>query len=506
MKNLVKFLIFVLLISAGISLLYDYRLKHGGLALPSARTPEKYTLASSPNVDPKQIASLEALNQERRALVSSVIPSVVAVKTSKKIGIRREYGLDPFEFFFRNQRQFRNPNDEALVQNALGSGVIVTNEGHIITNNHVVDQVDEIEVQLSDGRMKKARLVGADSQVDLAVLKIDDPGVKPLKLADSDTVQAGDFVLAIGNPFGFEETVTEGIISSKGRPNRTDAFGDLLQTDAAINPGNSGGPLINLRGEVIGINTAIISRTGGSQGIGFAIPSNTIRTALESLLKQGRIIRGYLGIQTRALQPGQNGTENEGVIVDQVVPGSPAAEAQLQKGDVIRKFNGHEIKNFPALRSLVAQAQLNKNVELEIVRDGKPLKVTTQIKEQPVDYQSAGVVPRRGQPQPQAPEQPNDQESPSTPLKSIHVDELTPEMARELDLPGNVRGVVVGNVDPDSGVAELQKGDVIEEINQQPVTSVADYNKIAGSLDSSQPQVLSVCRHRMRSFLVLRPR
>ena len=506
MKNLAKFLIFVLLISAGISLLYDYRLKHGGLALPSARTPEKYTLASSPNVDPKQIASLEALNQERRALVSSVIPSVVAVKTSKKIGIRREYGLDPFEFFFRNQRQFRNPNDEALVQNALGSGVIVTNEGHIITNNHVVDQVDEIEVQLSDGRTKKARLVGADSQVDLAVLKIDDPGVKPLKLADSDTVQAGDFVLAIGNPFGFEETVTEGIISSKGRPNRTDAFGDLLQTDAAINPGNSGGPLINLRGEVIGINTAIISRTGGSQGIGFAIPSNTIRTALESLLKQGRIIRGYLGIQTRALQPGQNGTENEGVIVDQVVPGSPAAQAQLQKGDVIRKFNGHEIKNFPALRSLVAQAQLNKNVELEIVRDGKPLKVTTQIKEQPVDYQSAGVVPGRDQPQPQVPGQPNDQESPSTPLTSIHVDELTPEMARQLDLPGNVRGVVVGNVDPDSGVAELQKGDVIEEINQQPVASVADYNKIAGSLDPSQPQVLSVCRHRMRSFLVLRPR
>jgi len=506
MKNLAKFLIFVLLISAGISLLYDYRLKHGGLALPSARTPEKYTLASSPNVDPKQIASLEALNQERRALVSSVIPSVVAVKTSKKIGIRREYGLDPFEFFFRNQRQFRNPNDEALVQNALGSGVIVTNEGHIITNNHVVDQVDEIEVQLSDGRTKTARLVGADSQVDLAVLKIDDPGVKPLKLADSDTVQAGDFVLAIGNPFGFEETVTEGIISSKGRPNRTDAFGDLLQTDAAINPGNSGGPLINLRGEVIGINTAIISRTGGSQGIGFAIPSNTIRTALESLLKQGRIIRGYLGIQTRALQPGQNGTENEGVIVDQVVPGSPAAQAQLQKDDVIRKFNGHEIKNFPALRSLVAQAQLNKNVELEIARDGKPLKVTTQIKEQPVDYQSAGVVPGRDQPQPQVPGQPNDQESPSTPLTSIHVDELTPEMARQLDLPGNVRGVVVGNVDPDSGVAELQKGDVIEEINQQPVTSVADYNKIAGSLDPSQPQVLSVCRHRMRSFLVLRPR
>ena len=506
MKNLAKFLLFVLLVSVGISALYDYRLKHGGLNLPSTRTPEKYTLASSPNVDPKQVASLEALNRERRALVSSVIPSVVAVKTSKKILIPRERGLDLFEFFYGNQRQFRNPNDQALVQNSLGSGVIVTNEGHIITNNHVVDQVDEIEVQLSDGRTKKARLVGADSQADLAVLKIDDPGVKPLKLADSDTVQAGDFVLAIGNPFGFEETVTDGIISSKMRPNRTDAFGDLLQTNAAINPGNSGGPLINLRGEVVGINTAIISRSGGSQGIGFAIPSNTIRTALESLLKQGRIIRGYLGIQTRALQPGQNAAETEGVTVEEVVPGSPAAQAKLQRGDVIRKFNGREVKNINALRSIVAQTELNKNVELEIVRDGKSLNVTTQIKEEPANYETAGVLPPRGQSPPPSPGQQNDQEASGGPLASIHIDELTPQMARQLDLPNNVQGVVVTSVDPDSGVAELQKGDVIEEVNQQPITSVSDYNKIAASIDPSQPQVLSVCRHRMRSFLVLRPR
>src|SRR5213596_3472360 len=249
MKNLLKFFAFVALLSLAISALYDYRLKHGGLSTLQRTTPEKYTLASSPNVDPKQVASLEALNRERRALVSSVIPSVVAVKTSKKILIPRERGLDLFEFFYGNQRQFRNPNDQALVQNSLGSGVVVTNEGHIITNNHVVDQVDEIEVQLSDGRTRKARLVGADAELDLAVLKVDEPGVKPLKLGDSDTVQAGDFVLAVGNPFGFEETVTDGIISSKGRPGRSDYFGDLLQTNAAINPGNSGGPLINLRGE-----------------------------------------------------------------------------------------------------------------------------------------------------------------------------------------------------------------------------------------------------------------
>jgi serine protease Do len=507
MKNFAKFLLFVLLISAGISLLYDYRLKHGELRLSSKRAAENYTLASEPGVDSKQVASLEALNRERRALVQSILPSVVAVKTSKKIGVRREYGLDPFEFFFGSrQRKFRNPRDEALVQNSLGSGVVVTNEGHIITNNHVVDQVDEIEVQLSDGQTKKARLVGADEQVDLAVLKIDNPGVKPLKLADSDTVQPGDFVLAIGNPFGFEETVTEGIISSKGRPNRSDFFGELLQTDAAINPGNSGGPLINLRGEVIGINTAIASTTGGSQGVGFAIPSNTVRTALESLLKQGRIIRGYLGIQTRGLQPGESGTDTDGVTVADVLAGSPAAQAGVQPGDVIRKFDGREVKNFTALRTLVAQTQLNKQVELEILRDGKPLNVKAQIKEQPIDNQTLGAVPRRNQPQPQSPQQPNDQETVDSPLASIHVDELTSEKARQLDLPPNARGVLVTGVDPDSGVAELQKGDVIEEINQQPVASVSDYNRIAGSLDASQPQILSVCRHRARSFLVLRPR
>src|SRR5438552_1833578 len=503
MKNLLKFFAFVALLSLAISALYDYRLKHGGLSTLPHTTPEKYTLASSPSVDPKQVASLEALNRERRSLVSSVVPSVVAVKTTKKIAIERQNQLDPFGFFFRRPRGFQSPNDDALVQNSLGSGVIVTDEGHIITNTHVVDQVDEIEVQLSDGRTEKARLVGADEQVDLAVLKIDSPGVKPLKLADSDTVQAGDFVLAIGNPFGFEETVTDGIVSSKGRPNRADVFGDLIQTNAAINPGNSGGPLINLSGEVVGINTAIISRSGGSQGIGFAIPSNTVRTALESLLKKGRIIRGYLGIQMRVPQTGQNGADSEGVVVDEVVPGSPAAQAQLQKGDTLRRFNGHEVQSFPALRSLVAQAELNKKVDLEIVRDGKSMTVTTELKEQPVDYQNR-LAPEQAEPE--QPPAPNDQGEAGRALASIHVSDLTPDMMRQLDLPNNVRGVVVTKVEPDSGVAELQKGDVIEEINQQSVASVSDYQNIIASLDPSQSQVLSVCRHRMRSFLVLRPR
>ncbi|MFN2508306.1 MAG: trypsin-like peptidase domain-containing protein, partial [Chthoniobacterales bacterium] len=380
MKNLLKFLLFVGLLSAGISALYDYRLKRGGLDLGGRRTPEKYTLASAASVEPKEVSTLDALSRERRALVNSVIPSVVSIRTSKKVPLRRQYGMDPFEFFYRNSRQYRNPHEEAMVQNSLGSGVIVSAEGHVITNNHVVDQVDEIEIQLHDGRTKQARLVGADAQVDLAVLKVDEPNVKPLKFGDSDAVQAGDFVLAIGNPFGFEETVTDGIISSKGRPNRVDGFGDFLQTNAAINPGNSGGPLINLRGEIVGINTAIISRSGGSQGIGFAIPSNSVRSALESLLKQGRIIRGYLGIQMRTPQPGQPEPDTDGVVVEDVIPGSPAAEARLQRGDIIRKFNGREIKSFPELRSLVSQAELGKKVELEVVRNGKPMTVATEIK------------------------------------------------------------------------------------------------------------------------------
>jgi serine protease Do len=511
MKNLLKFFLFVALLSIGISALYDYRMRHGSLNLSDRRTPEKYTLPTDSNVNLKQVASLEELNRERRELINSVVPSVVAVKTSKKISLRRQTQLDPFEFFFPNSRRNGGSRDEALVQNSLGSGVIVTEEGHIITNNHVVDQVDEIEVQLSDGRTKKARLIGADSEVDLAVLKIDDPGMKPLKLADSDSVQAGDFVLAIGNPFGFEETVTDGIISSRGRPNRADAFSDLIQTNAAINPGNSGGPLVNLRGEIVGINTAIISRSGGSQGIGFAIPSNTVRMALESLLKQGRIIRGYLGIQSRPVSPNQLAADESGVVIDDVVAGSPAADARLQKGDVIRKFNGRDVKNLPQLRSLISQIELNKKVDLEVVRDGKPMKVTTEIKEQPVDYLTRGpqqpqpnqpLQPGQSQPPPQQPGEDNERVNV---LGSVHVADLTPDIAKQSDLPNGVRGVVVTDVDPDSGVAELQKGDVIEEVNQQPVSSVADYNKVVAGLDPNQPQVLSVCRHRMRSFLVVRP-
>ena len=518
MKNLLKFLLLVLVLSAGVSLLYDYQLRHGRLSLTKRATPEKYTLAETAPGDPKQFASLASLSNERRQLVAAVIPSVVSVKTSKRMQ-RPQYGLDPRDFFRGNYRQYRGPAEEALVQSSLGSGVVVTKEGHIITNNHVVDHVDEIEVVLSDGQTRKARLIGADKELDLAVLKVDDPHVKPLKLGDSDAVQAGDFVLAVGNPFGFEETVTDGIISSKGRPNRVDGFGDYLQTDAAINPGNSGGPLINLRGEVVGINTAIISRSGGSQGIGFAIPSNTVRMALESLLQKGRIIRGYLGIETSSLPPGQtNAPDASGVPVVAVLPDSPAAAAQIQRGDVIQKFDGHVIHNITELRRLVSQMELDKKVNVEVARDGKPVTLSATIKEQPANYQLARVLPpdARGRQAPTLPNEPDtdqpgepdqsDQENSGGVFGSIEVRELTPQLAQRLGVPASVRGVVIAQVGPELSGGELRAGDVIEAINQEPVASVQDYQQAIESLDQSQPQVLSVCRQRSRSFVVLKPR
>jgi serine protease Do len=314
-------------------------------------------------------------------------------------------------------------------------------------------------------------------------------------------MQAGDFVVAIGNPFGFEETVTDGIISSKGRPNRVDGFGDYLQTNAAINPGNSGGPLVNLRGEIIGINTAIISRSGGSQGIGFAIPSNSVKVALESLLKNGRIIRGYLGIQARPATQGV--AETDGVIVDDVVPNSPAAEAKLKRDDVIKKFNGHTVRNITELRSLVSQVELNKKVELELIRNGTNQKITAEIKEQPADYLTSRNNPR----QPQTPQQPEDQQDQpdeANPLSSVEVAEVNADVMKRLDLPNRIRGVLVTKVDGEAG--ELRAGDVIEEVNQQAVTSVSEFKKVVASLDPNGTQVLSVCRHRTRSFVVIRPR
>jgi serine protease Do len=348
--------------------------------------PERYTPASGPKIDLKDMQVLAALDSEYTRLVDAVVPSVVSIATSRHVQVARI--ADPLERFFRNRRLLQQPPQERI-QTALGSGVIVSKEGHILTNRHVIAEMEKIEVQLTDGRVEPATLIGADEQTDIAVLKIDAKNIEPLALGDSDQVRVGQMVFAIGNPFGLQETVTQGIVSAKGRRAMADSGVEFFQTDAAVNQGNSGGPLLNLRGEIIGINSAIYSTSdqGAWLGISFAIPSNVARRALESLLKNGRIIRGYLGVNMMDITPfiaRQLGLpDTAGALVEEVVSGSPAEKAGVQPRDVIQRFNGHPITDTRALRSRVAETDIGGKAELTIFRNGQQIVVTAIVSETP---------------------------------------------------------------------------------------------------------------------------
>ena len=370
--------VFIILVAAlaGFAL---YRYLH--LTHPSAprRMPDKYTPATGTKIDPKDVQVLSALDAEYSRLVAAVIPSVVSVTTQRHVAAP----FDPFEFLLRGGQ----PRHQ--LQSALGSGVIVSREGHILTNEHVIRSMEKIEVHLTDGRTAAAQLIGSDEQTDIAVLKIDARNVEPLPLGDSDEVRVGQLVFAVGNPFGLSETVTQGIVSAKGRRAMADSGLEFFQTDAAVNEGNSGGPLINLRGEIIGINSAIYSQTGGWLGISFAIPSNVARRALESLLLRGRIVRGYLGVAMENLTPQlaqQSGAgSTAGAFVVEVFPDSPAQKAGLQPGDIVRKTNGREIADNLALRSRVAETEIGGKLPLTILRAGKELSLSATIEETPAD-------------------------------------------------------------------------------------------------------------------------
>ncbi len=336
---------------------------------------KKYTPAEGPRIDPKDVQVLTALDAEYTRLVAVVTPAVVAITSS------RAAPPDPFKLLF-GQRTARE-------RQAMGSGVIVSQEGHILTNHHVVAGMEKIAVQLSDGRQIAAQLIGTDEVTDIAVLKIDAPNIMPLPLGDSDTVRPGQMVFAVGNPFGLQETVTQGIISAKGRRAVADSGVEFLQTDAAVNSGNSGGPLLNLRGEIIGINSAIFSTSpeGAWLGISFAIPANVARRALESVLKTGRIVRGYLGVNMSGLTPEVVRElalpDARGALVLEVLPESPANRAGLRPGDVIRSFDGRVITDIHALRARVAESDLRTRVQLGILRDGHEQTVTAEIVEMP---------------------------------------------------------------------------------------------------------------------------
>lgn len=372
---------------------------------------------------------------------------------------RRFFGEDGVEDGRRSPRMPR--------QQGLGSGVIVSKDGYILTNNHVVENADEVKVGLNDGRELPAKVVGTDSKTDVAVLKVEANDLAPLPLADSDQIEVGDLVLAVGNPFGIGQTVTMGIVSATGRATIGLAYEDFIQTDAAINPGNSGGALVDGEGRLVGINTAILSRSGGNQGIGFAIPSNLARSVMESLIKNGRVIRGYMGLLPQDVTPGLAEQfdwkdHTGGALVAEVTPKSPAEKAGFEHGDIIVEFNGKPIKDARHLRLQVAQVAPGTKVPVKVIRDGDQKTLEVVLKEFPKD----DALARR--------EFGGDTESStSDTLDGVTVADIDAAARRQLGLPATLKGALVVQVDEQSASYEagLRQGDVVLEINRKPVKS-----------------------------------
>lgn len=464
------------------------------------RMAEHYTPATGSKLDPKDVQVLAALDAEYSRLIDAVVPSVVSITSSRTV--RLQQALDPLDFFFPNRRN-RAPIERQ--QSSLGSGVIVSREGHILTNNHVIANMEKIQVQLTDGRVEPAQLIGSDEMTDIAVLKIEAKNIEPLPFGDSDQVRVGQMVFAIGNPFGLQETVTQGIVSAKGRRAVADSGVEFLQTDAAVNQGNSGGPLLNLRGEIIGINSAIYSNSDGGSwlGISFAIPANTARRTMESLLKSGRVVRGYLGVQmsnlTRETARALAVPDTSGVGVVAVMPGSPAERAGLEPDDVIRTFNGRPIHDVIALRSRIAELEIGAKVELGVLRAGQPVKLTMTIAEAPSELPTAPrsqAVPVPNTPAPPRP--PAEQHA----LASVQAGEI-PNSLRSA-LPQDVSGVVIAQIPPSSPLVEkLRVGDVIEQINRRPVRSAAEFQSAVQALGRDDRALLLVARGQSRMFLIV---
>ncbi|HEV7401340.1 MAG TPA: trypsin-like peptidase domain-containing protein [Chthoniobacteraceae bacterium] len=367
-----RFLLLLLLDGLG---LFGYYLWHMRAPAPA----HEFTAVAAPRVDTKDVQTLVAMDREFTHLIQSVVPAVVSVTTSRRVRVPL---VDSFDQLFG----WRGRTTELTQPAGIGSGVIVSKEGHVLTNHHVIEGSQEFTVQLTDGRSLPAKLIGSDPNVDIAVLQIDPKDTVALPIGDSDKVLVGQQVVAVGNPFGLQETVTRGIVSAKGRALR-DSGVEFFQTDAAVNPGNSGGPLINLNGEVIGLNSAIFTRTGSWAGISFAIPSNVARNTLNAIVKYGHPVHGYLGTHFMSLNPSvaaQFGLrDTHGALITEVVAGSPAEGAGLKPGDVIRTYNGRPVDDAMSFRNIIGAAQIGSKAELKIVREGREMTVTTAVAELP---------------------------------------------------------------------------------------------------------------------------
>ena len=376
----------------------------------------------------------------------------------------------------------------------MGSGVIVSSDGYIITNNHVVDGTSELTVTLPDKREFKAKIVGADPKTDLAVIKIDASNLPHVRWGDSSKLQVGEYVLAVGNPFGLNSTVTLGIVSALGRGHMgITQYEDFIQTDAAINPGNSGGALINTAGELVGINTAIISQTGGYQGVGFAVPASMAKPVFESIVKTGKVVRGHLGVAiqdlTQDLAKSFGLKQAKGALVSSVAEDSPAQRAGLKQGDVIVAYQGKPVEDAAALQREVTHTPVNTKATLKIIRDGREQEVTVTIGEQAETVKVAGA-----------------DFSTENALAGVEVQSLDLQAARELGLHGKVQGIVVVNVEPDSLAdrAGLAQGDIIKEINRQPIKSVRDYEKIVSNLKKDESVLLLINRSGASLFITVK--
>jgi len=418
-------------------------------------------------------------------LAERMRPGVVNIQVSKKI---RDTGLErfggnpfgegnPFGDFFGPFGGFGNRHPERR-QQGIGSGFIMNNDGYILTNNHVVEDAGQIKVKLANGKEFDGKIIGRDPKTDLALIKIKESAdLQPLKLGNSDDLKVGNWVLAVGSPFGLEQTVTAGIVSAKGRVIGSGPYDNFIQTDASINPGNSGGPLINMQGEVIGINTAIIA---SGQGIGFAIPINMAKEIAPQLQKRGHVTRGLLGVTIQDVTPELAKSlalgATKGALVSQALPGEPADKAGIKQGDVIVNFDGRKVESSKDLPRIVAATPIGKEVAVTVIRDGKEIKLQAKIGEME-EEKSAGL------------------KTPGQPMLGVSVQNLTPQVARELGLK-QTAGVVVSDIESGSPAedAGIQPGDVIESVNRKPVKNVSEFVKEVGKAKKGDGLLLLVQR------------
>ena len=426
-------------------------------------------------------AIIDRLDEQSKLFVAvsqKVIPSVVHISTVRKVSFQQDrfndfFGDDFFRRFFRDRlprvpegKEKEQGKEKQYRQMGMGTGIIIDNKGYILSNNHVIKGADKVIVKLSDKREIEAKVVGADEKTDVAVLKIEGDKFTPATLGDSSKIAVGQWVVAIGNPFGLSETVTAGIISAKGRAHVGIAdYEDFIQTDAAINPGNSGGPLVNLRGEVIGINTAIVSRSGGYQGIGFAIPINMARSIMEQLVQKGKVTRGWLGVViqeiTQELAKSFNLGQVKGALIADIMKGSPAEQAGLRQGDVVIAYNGVPVESVNQLRNMVANTGVGERIAVEIYRENNFTTLYVVIGDlSKVDLDSM------------------QEDGATVDILGLDLQNLNPELAKKYGYDSD-GGVVIVRVKPESPLAPymLAEGDLIIQVNRMKVKDLSDLRK-----------------------------